>query len=83
MTSTTMRPDSSQPTAGMAVDLFDNWFDPLETELRARVRGFIEELIHGELDAVLARPRYGRTRQLAMEQRLVLRATATVAGGGH
>lgn len=77
MTSTTMRPDSSQPTAGMAVDLFDNWFDPLETELRARVRGFIEELIHGELDAVLARPRYGRTQATGNG------AKAGVAGHRH
>ena len=44
----------------MAVDLFDNWFDPIETEVRARARRFIEELIRGELDAALARPRYGR-----------------------
>jgi transposase-like protein len=28
--------------------------------IRERVRGFIEELIRGELDEVLARPRYGR-----------------------
>ena len=40
----------------MAVDLFDNWFDPIETEVRARARDFIEELIRGELDAVLATP---------------------------
>jgi hypothetical protein len=38
----------------MAVTLFDNWFDPLKTDLRARARGFIEELIRGEPDAVLA-----------------------------
>ena len=58
MTSTSTKPDSLQPAADMAGDLFDNWFDPLETELRARARAFIEELIRGELDAVLARPRY-------------------------
>jgi hypothetical protein len=44
----------------MAVDLFDNWFDPLETEVRTRAREFIEERIRGELDTVLARPRYSR-----------------------
>lgn len=60
MTSTTTKPDSSQPAAEMAVDLFDNWFDPIESAVRDRVRGLIEELIRGELDAVLARPRYGR-----------------------
>jgi transposase-like protein len=60
MTSTTTKPDSSQPAAEIAVDLFDNWFDPIESAVRDRVRGLIEELIRGELDAVLARPRYGR-----------------------
>jgi putative transposase len=35
----------------VAVDLVDNWFDPLEAELRARAREFIEELDRGELDA--------------------------------
>jgi hypothetical protein len=52
MTSTTTKPDSSQPAVEMAVDLFDNWFDPIETEVRARARGFIEEMIRGELDTV-------------------------------
>jgi putative transposase len=77
MTSTTTKPDPSQPAAEMAVDLFDNWFDPLETELRARARGFIEELIRGELDAVLARPRYGRSQITGNE------AKAGVAGHRH
>ncbi|UVK36042.1 IS256 family transposase (plasmid) [Mesorhizobium sp. AR10] len=40
--------------------LFDNWFDPIEAGLRERVRGFIETMLETELDAVLARPRYGR-----------------------
>jgi putative transposase len=40
--------------------LFDNWIDPLETAIRSRIRGFIEVLIHEELDSALARPRYGR-----------------------
>jgi hypothetical protein len=41
-------------------NLFDNWFDPIETGLRERVRGVIEEMIRGELDEALARRRYGR-----------------------
>ena|ERR1039458_5405831 len=69
MTSITTKPDSSQPAAEMAVDLFDNWFDPIETEVRARAREFIEELIRGELDAVLARPRYGRSQMASSEER--------------
>ena len=63
MMSTTTKPDSSQPAAEMAVNLFDNWFDPIETEVRARAREFIEELIRGELDTILARPRYERSKK--------------------
>src|SRR5208283_5593016 len=77
MTSITTKPDSLQPTTEMAVDLFDNWFDPIETEVRARAREFIEELIRGELDAVLARPRYGRSQIAGNEGR------AGVAGHRH
>ena len=72
MTITTTKPDSSQPASEMAVDLFDNWFDPLETEVRARAREFIEELIRGELDTVLARPRYGRSQIAGDEERAVV-----------
>jgi len=60
MTSIITKPESSQPKAETAVQLFDNWFDPIETGLRERVREFIEGLICSELDAALARPRYGR-----------------------
>ncbi len=74
MTSHTTKPDSLQPATELAVDLFDNWFDPIETEVRARSRQFIEELIRGELDAALARPRYGRSRMAGNE------AGASVAG---
>ena len=40
--------------------LLDSWFDQIESAVRDRVRYFIEELIEGELAAVLARARYGR-----------------------
>jgi putative transposase len=49
-----------QPESDAAERLFDTWFDPIESAVRDRVRSFIEELIEGELEAVLARPRYGR-----------------------
>jgi putative transposase len=77
MKSITTKPDSLQPAAEMAVDVFDNWFDPIETEVRARAREFIEELIRGELDAVLARPRYGRSQMAGNEER------AGIAGHRH
>jgi putative transposase len=63
----TTKPDSLQPATELAVDLFDNWFDPIETEVRARSRQFIEELIRSELDAALARPRYGRSQMAGNE----------------
>jgi putative transposase len=70
-------PDPLQPAAELAVDLFDNWFDPIEAEVRARSRQFIEELIRSELDAALARPRYGRSKMAGHE------AEASVTGYRH
>jgi putative transposase len=53
---------SAQPETG---PVFEDWFDPIESSLRERVRGFIEEMVRSELDAVLARPRYARRTQAA------------------
>ena len=36
------------------------WFDPIETAIRDRVRGFIEDLVAGELDEALGSTRYER-----------------------
>src|SRR4030088_1910562 len=77
MTNNTTKPDSLQLAVEKAVDLFDNWFDPIETEVRARAREFVEELLRGELDAALARPRYGRSQMADNEAR------AVVAGHRH
>ena len=60
MTSNSTKRDCSQPAAGAAVQLFDNWFDPIEAGLRDRVREFIHAMIEGELDIALSRPRYAR-----------------------
>jgi len=62
MSSTITKSDSSQREAETAPQLFDDWFDPIETEVRDRARQFIEELIRQELDAALARARYGRAK---------------------
>jgi putative transposase len=77
MTIVTTKPEPSQPPSGTAVQLFDNWFDPIESEIRDRAREFIEELLRGELDALLARPRYGRGKTAGSEGR------AGVAGHRH
>ena len=50
-----------------APQLFDDWFDPIESVVRERARQFIEELIRGELDAVRARPRYERSKKAGHE----------------
>ena len=55
-----MTTDSTKPSTGIGeVDQFlcDDWFDPLETGVRARIRGFIEELLEAELDGALGRDR--------------------------
>ena len=77
MTSHTTKSDSVQPVDASVTGLFDNWFDPIETEVRARAREFIEELIRGELDAVLARPRYRRGQKADDE------GSAGVSGHRH
>jgi putative transposase len=59
-----MKKDSTKPSADVAGErLFDNWFDPIETALRTKVRGFIETLVEEELETSLARPRYGRRQE--------------------
>lgn len=58
-----MTTDSIKPTMGAPAGehfLCDDWFDPLETGVRTRIRGFIEELLEAELDAALGRNRYER-----------------------
>src|ERR1700733_671272 len=43
--------------------LCDDWFDPLETGVRTRIRGFIEEVLEAELARALGRDRYERPRR--------------------
>ena len=45
MTSVTTKPDSWQLGAETAPHLFDDWFDPIESEVRARAREFSEALL--------------------------------------
>jgi putative transposase len=56
----TTTPELSHSTTESNSHLFDDWFDPIEAGIRDRVRGLIEAMIGGELDAALSRPRYGR-----------------------
>ncbi|GLS31088.1 Transposase, Mutator family [Mesorhizobium albiziae] len=77
MTRTTMNTEAVHPGDEATSYLFDNWFDPIEAGLRERVRGFIETMLETELDAVLARPRYGRQPAARSDE------TAGVAGHRH
>ena len=54
-------PPSSPSDVSPTSELFDDWIDPIETGVRARIRDWIEALIHSELDTALQRPRYGRS----------------------
>jgi putative transposase len=56
-----VKKDTTKTPADVADEkLLDNWFDPIEIELRTKVRGFIEAMIEEELETALARRRYGR-----------------------
>lgn len=60
-----MKKDTIKPPGEAAegtLVLGDDWFDPLETGVRTRIRGFIEELLESELAAALGRDRYERPR---------------------
>jgi transposase-like protein len=76
MTSNSTKSEANHPD-GEATYLFADWFDPIEAGLRERVRDFIEKMIRSELDAALARPRYGRQAEASDGN------TAAVAGHRH
>ena len=60
MTDNTTKSLALQSEAKTAIQLLDDWFDPIEAGLRDRVREFIQTMIEAELEAALSRPRYGR-----------------------
>src|ERR1700752_1130979 len=60
MTDNTTKSLALQSQAETAVQLLDDWFDPIEAGLRDRVREFIQGMIEAELEAALSRPRYAR-----------------------
>lgn len=51
---------TTRDTDGTALFASESWFDPIETSIRERVRGFIEELLEQELTAALGRGRHER-----------------------
>ena len=75
MRSVTTKPELSHPTTTNTSQLFDDWFDPIESGIRDRVRELIEEMIRNELDAALSRPRYGRRAKNAEGENIVAGAS--------
>ena len=56
-----MKEDITKPVGDATEEeLFDDWFYPIETDVRKTVRGFIETMIEEKLATALWRPRYGR-----------------------
>ncbi len=80
MKNVTSKPELSHPAIESNSHLFDDWFDPIENMIRGQVRGLIEEMVRGELDATLSRPRYGRRAGHSEGRDL---ATAVVTGHRH
>ena len=79
MTDVTTKTEVLHATTASTCRLCDDWFDPIETGIRERVRGLIEEMIRGELDEVLSRPRYGRRAKTGEGKDIA----AVVAGHRH
>ena len=52
-----MDKNSSKGPAEQALFAGEAWFDPIETGVRGRIRGLIEELVEQELEAALGRGR--------------------------
>ena len=67
MTNDSTKLPVSQSEAETGTRLLDDWFDPIEAALRDQVRSFIQAMIEAELEAVLARPRYGRRPKTASD----------------
>jgi transposase-like protein len=78
MTSHITTPCLPQSEIETAEHLFDNWFDPIEAELRDRAREFLQGMLEAELDEALGRSRYGRRTQPCDSE-----ATAKVTGHRH
>ena len=79
MTYVTTSSELLQSTSDVCSQLFDDWFDPIETGIRQRVRSFIEAMIEAELETVLSRPRYGRGAKESSNGE----ATASAVGHRH
>ena len=85
MTNNSMKSLALQSQAETAVHLLDDWFDPIETGLRDRVRELIQAMIESELEAALARATAAAQRPKSRMPiaRALSPATGTVTDRGH
>jgi hypothetical protein len=83
MPNVTTKPDSSQLEPETAPQLFDNWFDPIETEVRARAREFRRANPRRAQRCAGNARVTGEARWPAVKEERALRATATAAGRGR
>ena len=86
MTSHSTIPNEPQSETETAVQLFDNWFDPIEAGIRDRAREFLQAMFEGELDEVLDRSRYARRAKrstVICRNRRALAVTTTVTARGR
>jgi putative transposase len=67
MERTITKPAVAHSGAGASTQLFEDWFDPIESGVRNQVRQFIEGMIEAELEEALSRPRYRRSAKIAGE----------------
>jgi putative transposase len=80
MTKTITTPCLSKSEIETTEQLFDNWFDPIETSLRDRAREFLQAMFEAELEETLARSRYARRLKLSSDDS---EATPAVIGHRH
>jgi putative transposase len=76
----TTTPCLPQPQIGTTEQLFENWFDPIESSLRDRAREFLQAMFEAELEETLARSRYARRVKLSSGD---LEAAPAITGHRH
>jgi putative transposase len=80
MMKTITTPCLRQSAIETTAHLFDNWFDPIEAELRGRAREFLQAIFEAELEDTLARSRYARRTKLSDDES---EAAPAVTGHRH
>jgi putative transposase len=80
MESTTTKRTDRHTGTETSAQLFEDWFDPIESSVRNQVRHFIQGLIEAELEEALARPRY---RHRAKAGEVAGEGPAAVSGHRH